>query len=426
MFTIGRVGKTAPLLLAAPGAWQRSGRQITLTSTSTVLPALAPLLRDQLLGYIENGDEQKVPVISTADPRLTGYYRIVDVDIDTDPDLISNGSVAARITLEMVSGFTQPMLEGVVPGTLLTNAVGGVFADGIAFHAVPGASTEYNANDWLGLFNSYTRASADGPIAVFTYGFHDIFGGTYYGTTVSARHAVPPASFYVGAATLEQGNPLYPVVGRDLVQPDVANWRLSNGLVRVTPNAIASRLDISHYNGSIWSTKTYTLKDGAAPLVTGWNSLTVLRNSVEETIIRLTSGVGMLDILSLDISLRRGDEIARLYFATTLSNGHNYAVARITAEASTAVAVGAITKGMIRATSNDADGNRFVIFSVQNANPTNDLVNGAVTNTASPMAADFGIGSEIGGSGSAVPNRAVDLGGQYLAAQDETQRVVAR
>jgi hypothetical protein len=394
MFSIGRVGKTAPLLLAAPGAWERSGRQITLTSTSTVLPALAPLLRDQLLGYIENGDEQKVPVISTADPRLTGYYRIVDVDIDTDPDLISNGSVAARITLEMVSGFTQPMLEGVVPGTLLTNAVGGVFADG--------------------------------PIAVFTYGFHDIFGGTYYGTTVSARHAVPPASFYVGAATLEQGNPLYPVVGRDLVQPDVANWRLSNGLVRVTPNAIASRLDISHYNGSIWSTKTYTLKDGAAPLVTGWNSLTVLRNSVEETIIRLTSGVGMLDILSLDISLRRGDEIARLYFATTLSNGHNYAVARITAEASTAVAVGAITKGMIRATSNDADGNRFVIFSVQNANPTNDLVNGAVTNTASPMAADFGIGSEIGGSGSAVPNRAVDLGGQYLAAQDETQRVVAR
>src|SRR5438445_209425 len=87
---------------------------------------------------------------------------------------------------------------------------------------VSGSVTDYFKGAGGG-FN--VRGSADGNLYVFN-------GGN---VSDLARFYLQPASYYIGAATFEQGSPLQPVVGRQLAQNDVVNWRLSNGLVRVTP-----------------------------------------------------------------------------------------------------------------------------------------------------------------------------------------------
>jgi hypothetical protein len=516
-----------------------------------------------------------------------------------------------------------------------------VLADVHAFHAVPAAASEYSYVGASSVFGD--RGSADGDMTFLDAG---------QVLTSTARFGLAPSSFYIGAATFEQGSPLQPVVGRTLTQADLVNWRLSNGLVRVTPNATAGKIDVSHYDGTVWDAiKTYVLSatqiaggpdqdretillgglptpstassgvlasfkpattialvgavgafttggastvsppfgqatvaahllvawvtatnspasittgaagwvkavgqissstestiwykpncgagetaptftctggssvmyaqlaefsgaltaspldktgstnsppgvfmtittsaadsvggdlmvssvrwwmptastavmrttynnsaavnignSGAASVsrhsnfsygiigaavpvsLTGLNSLTVLRNSVEETDIRLslaTSAGTTVGIVLLDLSLRRGDRLVRLYVssATTLT----FKLARDSVEAATAITYGAVTLGGIRATADDGDGNRYIILSVQRATPANDLTNGAITQGATGLMADYAIGSEIGGS-TATPglDDAVTVAKQYIAAQSESQRIVPR
>ncbi len=432
-FTIGRAGRGSTsgtaLALNDPSSWANAsfgssikgqGGDITLHGwIQNATPAQALVLRDQLLGYQDNMDEPIVPVVCDSEPRLTGYYTVTGVEITTDPTAIATGNLEYTVGLQPTTPFANPFLECIVNGALLTNAVGAVLGDVHAFHAAPSAATEYSYAGVLSTF--YTRASADGNI---------IFLDT--GTTLSsiARLGIAPSNYYIGAATFEQGSPLQPVVGRGMAQADVVNWRLSNGLVRVTPNvANPGRLNVSHYNGSTWSaTVNYAITASAGGITfTGWNSLVVLRNSVEETCIRLsvaTSAGTTAGVVTLDISLRRGDRIARLFLSSTQSL--SWRIARTTVEAATAITYGAVTLGGIRATVNDGDSNRYVLLFYQTATPVNDLVNGSITGGASSTTADFGIGSAIGGSTAAAPDRPADLANQYIAAQAESQRVVAR
>jgi hypothetical protein len=415
---IGRAGLT--LTLPEPQSWDESGGIVTLRGSiqNATTPTDALRLRDQLLGYENNGDEMVVPVIVDGETRLTGYYKVLGMHILTDPTAIANGYLVFDATLQPVPGFAQPMMESLLTTALLTNAVGGVAGDASGFHAAPN-TTEY-ASQVSNTF--YTRTSADGVLIVN--------GLIIPATTIATTHfGLPPASFYIGGATFEQGSPLQPVVGR-ACQPDVVNWRLSNGLVRVTPNAAAGKLDVSHYNGSTWSAvKTYFVTTSGADVLTTWSAIAVLRNSVEETTIRLAAAVtgeAYPVQATLDISLRRGDRLARCYLTSSPAfSPSKWKIARNTAEAATAITYSAVTVGGIRATANDSDANRYVILTYQRAASVNDLVNGSITQATAGGNIDFAIGSVVPGTASA-PDDAVSLANQYLAAQGETQRVVSR
>jgi hypothetical protein len=154
----------------------------------------------------------------------------------------------------------------------------------------------------------------------------------------------------------------------------------------------------------------------------------VFRNSVEEVIIHLGCTVNFginWGRVGVDLALRRGDRIVRGFLSSDSQS--NWQVARNTTEAATAITYGAVTLGNIRATANDGDGNRYVLITDQTATPVSDLGNGSLTqNAATNNTFDFGIGSEIGGSGAAHPNWAQDLAQQYIATQIEEQRVVIR
>jgi hypothetical protein len=293
-----------------------------------------------------------------------------------------------------------------------------VAANHAAFHGYPDAVVEYSL---ASAAVTATRSSADGILR-----FTSFNAGLGSATLMNAtpRFYLTPANFYVGAATIEQGSPLQPTVGRS-VQPDVVNWRLSNGLVRVTPNATPGKIDIAHWKGAAWAAaKTYKIT--ASGLVNGWTAVTVLRNSTEECVLRLScTTTGDVIPTYLDISLRRGDRLVRMNLSIQWNTANFAAVYRDATEAATAITYGAVTLGGIRATANDADGNRYVLLSYQGGT-TNDLVFGGLTLTAGQKTMDIGIGSEIGGSGAAAIDTATAIANQYLAAQAESQRIVSR
>jgi hypothetical protein len=385
------------------------------------------VLKDQVLGLQNNADEPVVPVIIPSLPRLSGYYRVDGVSVGLASSAFGGVSLPIHVDLTPVQGFTAPAIEAILTGALLTNSVGAVSGDATPIHCVPSLATEYFALSGAGRFIG-GRVAEDASLDV------NLLGSTY---AVIARYSLAPADYYKAAAKFEQGSPLFPVMGRLMAQADTLNWRLSNGLIRITPNAQAggtgSTFNVSHYNGSTWSKpKGFTV--GSSGGVVGSigtgigssiQSVTVLRNSPEEVVIRLVVGnpPAYTGRVFVDLSLRRGDVMADLFLSSDLSL--KWQVFRQNAEAATAITFGAVTAGGIRATANDSDGNRYILLSYQAATTTS-LANGALTQNAFSTSFDAAIGAEIGGSGAGTPNVATAIAGQYLAAQAETQRIVAR
>lgn len=421
---LGRVVVNEPTSWASIST-SGSGIQVTVTGSYQAASLADGLVRrDQILGLANDRDVAVIPVIMDGEPRVSGYYRVLNTSCETDEFVRQKGNLYDfQIVLQPVMGFSQPIFESILNDALLTNSVGAVIGDHAPFHAYPALTTEYAMGLILGGYATSTRSSADGNMSVWCKAAGDPVPMTTY-----ARFYVPPSSFYVGAAMIEQGSPLQPVVGSFPVA-DLVNWRLSNGMVRVTPNATPGKLDVAHWKGAAWAAaKTYKISEDIRGLINGFTAVTVLRNSVEECIVRLScttaSGLG---VVFIDIALRRGDRTARLYLTTQPPGGTpHWSIFRDTVEAATAITFGAVTLGGIRASVNDADGNRYVLLSYQTGSPTSDLVNGGITQTAAPYLMDFCIGSEIGGSGAAAIDTAVVLARQYVAAQTEEMRVVAR
>jgi hypothetical protein len=96
---------------------------------------------------------------------------------------------------------------------------------------------------------------------------------------------------------------------------------------------------------------------------------------------------------------------------------------------STVEAATALTGG-IRATANDASGNRYIIAGAGNgaAYPiVNDLVNGGLyISGTSAVSMQVGIGCEILGSSATTPNVGARVLDQYFAVTNEVVRVVNR
>ena len=208
---IGRVGMTLPL--SEPTSWKingasSSGGSAPITVTALIKSQGAPIsdmwvVRDQLLGLVNNGDEPVVPVIVPSEPRLTGYYAVSDVQFSQVSGNMGGASMPVSIVMTPVPGFANPIFESIMDGALLTNAVGAVSTDVDYFHAVSSSAVEYWAGGSGG--TNYTRSSADGNAL-----FHMSPGAL----ESPASFYLTPADYYLAAATFEQGSTLRPVVGR--------------------------------------------------------------------------------------------------------------------------------------------------------------------------------------------------------------------
>jgi hypothetical protein len=409
ILTIGRVGLAGvdlddPEQLTGASSPAERGIEISGTALGSTL-AITKGQRDELIA-VANLPEPAVPVTWTGDPTLDGFYRIKNSSFDIRA-LHDRGFVTFRVSAQYVGAAGEIVFRSKVVGTVLANDHGVTEAESAPFHAPPLGHYAYNPGSTVP--SSFTRTGADGAITVYV----DV------DFAVSPFWSVSPANYYAGAARITVDSTLR----AGLTCPNSPDdWQLENGLVRVTPNGSGGRLDVEHHDGTSWETaKTWRIQSGGSD-VGEWDAVRILRNTPEECSIRLTRDVSSGGEITLDLSLRRGSR-----FVVGYLRRHASATLKVVlASAETGQNVtpaGASSAVAVERSSNDGDGNRYVVGSARSF--TADLATGGLSK-ASTTTLDFFIGSEIDGSSAASNDTSEDLALQYLGTLSEREIATPR
>lgn len=391
VLTIGRVG--LDLDLEASDLRMSTRRDPIMRISGEVAPAAgagpATSIRDELMRMAQAGD-LVTPVSLSSDPTIDGYYEIVDITLQAGIASLS-GFYPFRATMVRYGSQGGVGLESRLTIGLRANDHSITFATTEPFWGVfDGANLVIDAGPTA--YTVVTRTGAEGAMRVL----RDLPN-----TLLSLISWQDVAEYYTGATKVEVGTTLRVLAGIDAAD-DPANWRLDNGLVRVTPNGTNARLNVQHHDGSQWETaKTYDLKVASSE-ISAFERLAILRNDPAATTIRLW--VGTQNPVYLDLTLRRASRFVEGLLSR--DNGTTtWEVDRNSVEAGTSLT------GALRATVNDADGNRYVIGS--SATMTKDTTNGGISNTSVAKSFPFFIGSAIAGSSAVAGDAPADLVNQY-------------
>lgn len=413
-FQVGRVGLDVEITEVE--SWELTGDTVRVAGVllaETIADAKA--LRQQLNGYVSNGDEEIVPVTWSEDSSVDGFYRVTGVSVGTVPASLVANWFTFSLDLERIGGFAGPLMETVIVGAVRTNVHAITSPNAVAVVGVPDDALEFHDTADPAAGDVFTRTAAEGPVRL-------VKSDTY---TRRQTFALDPADWYIGAARIEIGSPYRTVVGQQ-IPAERDTWRLSNGLVRMRPNE--NGFGLSCFDGTTWSPETiFTGTVGGSSLggTVLATSLRVLRNSPEECIIRLpvaipsalagALGVGTIRV-DIDLAVRRGERTIRVFLAST--EAEEFGVEAVNTTASTALT------GGIRATSNDSNGDRFVLATPQTV--TNDLTQGGFALSSPEATFAYAVGFEVGGSGAATDDVAQQLAFQYHAAHSERVVVASR
>ena len=279
-------------------------------------------LRQQVAGIANNPDEEVVPVTSTLDSTLDGFYRVKSVSIPSHAVTYVSGFVPpVTISLQRIGGgYGNPTFEVVGSTVTRTNAHG---LTGTAYVHVPGTGTSvtYDVSSLGGLASSDTRPTADGVSM-------RVEARAITGTTGTYRFEVAAADFYKAGCKIEveYGGVWYPAVGLQI--PRSTRFRIGNELVRFTSGNGSTEATFEVWNGSAWSSQNVSFYDVSgnvkrigrnAPGTVGWSPdidlpVTVLRNSPECVTIRQSSWSDQITF-----SLRRGDLHMSIHWSTASS-----------------------------------------------------------------------------------------------------------
>jgi hypothetical protein len=194
---------------------------------------------------------------------------------------------------------------------------------------------------------------------------------------------------------------------------DAGQWELSNGLVRVRPLASGGSIEVASFTGGVWRPKAWIVDVGGTQ-VTAWDSASVLRNDLEQCVVRLAVARSPVGRAYLDLTLRRGSRFVEGY----LQRGDSGTLSVYLASAETLTDS---TSYVVRST-NDADGNRVIAGSARNFDAHAD---GGLTKTSS-TAMDFYLGVVAGGSSAVSGDQATHLQAQFIGALPEIVAAVRR
>jgi hypothetical protein len=344
--------------------------------------------REDILGLAQ----EMIPATFTSKARLDGFYQVRSARADYT-NYQGNPVLTLDWTLELERLGTEFEVdhESRLSGPLTRNTS----------HAVTGDRWLAPPIGHYGFWSSttapsvLTRTGADGGIVV------------YRGVPAThPRWGVTPAAMLAGRVRFLDAN----AAERSGLNftPAPTGWELGNGLVRVRPLAAGGVLEVAAWTGAAWQTKAWDLTV-AAVSVGAPRSVTVLRNELEQVVVRVLWGSASVPgRTTADLILRRGSRFLELYVRTATSA--TLALFRASAEAGTA------GTGYVRATANDGAGNRYVIGSAQAF--TNDLVNGGLSKAAT-LTLDAFIGVAVAGSGAVSGDQPDHLMQQYLGSPNE-------
>lgn len=312
-FTFGRVDN----MKVDVNGWQMDGDQVRVSGyTEYGEYGEAITIRNQLLGYGPGRDEDVVPIVWDDRPENNGYYQVLSISASEEPSRAPFGVIDWSMSLYRIQGYAAPLIEATVVGGTRTNTRE---MQSLWFIGVPGSVRQFV--EYSPVSNAFFTRSPEvrqcegGTVAVFE-------GGQRI-----KQWYVDPDAFYEGAATIKSDDQI--VVGRRMSN-NVEGWELSNGLfkVRLADGATGFRLSINTWQpgSASWSADWQVDLQGAAGLgspadLSVPHTITILRNSPEEVIVRFATTVAAnKDPLSIDMSLKRGSYFASLYWKSTYSN----------------------------------------------------------------------------------------------------------
>lgn len=395
---VGRVTLDEGPMRSFEESWSDTGRSVTLSgilfSEPTRTRDRMAALHDDILGL----PLSLVPVMFDVKSHRNGYYR-VDSSKSSIIDLSAQAvlQLTWEITLTRQGGDNEVDLESRLAGP--TNRLNDHALAGERWHAPAGSSSAY----WVGSATpaEVTRTGEDGPIVVYrTLPFND---DPHWYSLIE--------NYGLGRVRiLDTGERAG--TGVDL---PVSDWSLENSLARFYPSNSTGAFNMRWHNGAGWGQiKRFDLTAAGVPLGAPL-SVSVLHNEYERATVRCLWDVVPSGRIYADITLRRGSRfveiLMRSSFAMTLG------AIRGTPEIAVAGA------GLIRAASNDVDGNRYIIGSLRSF--TSDLNAGSISKDSTTVF-DAIIGAEIGGAVAVAGDTADDLMGQYVGVPSETVQAVRR
>lgn len=418
-FTIGRVGDS--IELNDVSGWQEMadgsvsiGGWIRPTSIAD-----GEILRDQLLGLVGSQDEPYVPVSVGHDDTRNGWYRVADADVESVLGATEKrGDRRWSATLRRSPWWDQPRLEVRRDGGVVTNVHSISTSTHTGFIGIPTAGVAIDSGTDTGTLVLATRVAESGSMRLIT---GSGTGAALYNTVVSYDCAL--ANVYDGAATVEVdvGSGTYrPVIGRYVRREYATDWRLNNGLLRVTWDSTNHGLIVSGFITDAWeaSPETFLLTDDASSTAVGLDPIawSVLRNDPAMVLIRLVfsynSGASRI---IWDVGLRRGDR-----------NCINVVKSRTSAKWGLKLSTNALASdlvGGIQRNGDDANDNCFTIALPKTT--TDDLATSKVYLTTAGQVFPFGIGMEMGGAAATGQNTAQNVIYQYYAQPIETLGIAA-
>ncbi|MCA1840226.1 MAG: hypothetical protein LC723_07845, partial [Actinobacteria bacterium] len=199
-------------------------------------------------------------------------------------------------------------------------------------------------------------------------------------------------------------------------------WTLSNGLVNVTATASAGIIDVQSYDPDVsasYRSTQWKIQRTAGTNIQAWQSVSIIRNTFEQCIIRLTANiVNTPGRVTLDLTLKRGSRFVEGYLQSSSSATLKVMPNNVTTSTSA-------TSGTVVASSNDTNGNKPIIGSARTF--TADTVNGGLSKAAT-TSLDFYIGAIIqpGGGAAQSGDAAADLQAQYIGTLPESTYIVRR
>lgn len=386
----------------------------------------------QIVGLLDNPDEDAVAVTASQDPSRPGFYRVLGGSLDIDAGGMRSFTAPVKLELEAVPGRFAPRIESRLYGALRSNAHGIAVGSTVPWWATPAAATMDFIGHPGGSAPTLTTRTADtGSVSVQSTSSGTLFLDATYGWQCD------PSDYYDGAAIIEVtpdgGTTWVRLPGRRIgaaVAASSTGWRINNGLVRVTYGGGDGLISVQHYMGGSWVTaKVYRVYVTAGAVVDSAigavRSVTILRNGPECVSVRLGLEWASYPMqMNLDLTLRRGS----LWVDGLLSIGSSAAslltalaqfvgIGRNTAEAATAH-----TSGM-HATAADAAGGKFILNT--SVAKINDLVGGGFQSTSSATTAfPFQIGYEP--SGASGPDTFTNQTYSWFAAVNEAVRFARR
>lgn len=377
----------------------REGFETSATNSDTITikgeesaPPLTALQLEQRREDLMGLHGEFLPVTFSSKSRLDGFYQVQSVKADY-ANFQGNPVLTLAWTLDLNRLGTEFELdhESRISGPLTRNTAFAVTGD----RWLSPPLGHYGL--WTGatLPSVLTRTGADGGIVIYRAM-----------PATQPRWGSTPAGMLAGRVRFLDAN----AAERSGLNftPAATGWELTNGLVRVKPLTAAGVLEVSAWTGGAWQTKAWDLTVAAATLGAP-RSVTLLRNELEQVVVRMlwgsTTAPGRTTV---DLTLRRGSRFVELYVRTSASS--TLAIVRPTVEAGTS------GTGYVRATANDAAGNRYVVGSALAF--TNDLVNGGISKAATTTLDAF-LGVAVAGSGAVSGDQPDHLMQQYLGSPNE-------